>query len=49
MLVMTLELSVGGGGGGGGVEPYYISASRSFRFGWLGISVIKLVVVTAFL
>ena len=31
-----------------GVEPYYISASRSFRLGWLGI-VIKLVVVTAFL
>ena len=31
-----------------GVEPYYISASRSFRFGCLGI-VIKLVVVTAFL
>ena len=31
-----------------GVEPYYISDSRSFRFGWLGI-VIKLVVVIAFL
>jgi hypothetical protein len=31
-----------------GMEPYYISAPRSFRFGWLGI-LIKLVVVTAFL
>ena len=32
----------------GWIEPYYTSASRSFRFGWLGI-VIKLIVVTAFL